>query len=939
LSAGWAAALVSSSGLARGIGDAFKDGNAFSNDGQVPWADGQPAHADADARLEAEGGLSPAVRPRFAAETQARAVAARESRGAADTVPARLMSMNVPAAGDARARARAAISAAVDAGAADIHTADIHTADIHTADIHTADSHTVDVRAANIQTGGVDTKKSTHTKKMTARIHLRPSAQPKIASRAAAAAIDPLPSREIPALTEECAIDVAETIQGRPGKRADKYLAKLATQQTQRGAAELARLADMLGNIARPAQNDDIQPVPGGAWQATGAVLGVARQATEAWLLSEYLNYDGRPQPIAQLDQNIDQVLDRLEPDALRALHRRLTVDSAITLPTRGDMFSGQMNIALNTVGLPAARNAWAASTICDMVGKPLSHEGVCTVLRDANAVYNRRPGGDPALVTTVARNLAPLTMERCQYLLLQRLRVRAQAMLREKGIPVNDLTGIARTDLPDNTYAGCVAEALRKTLAAGASVPNDSGRSLSPDGQAARSLSDIQIRDRLRLAVDQFSQAEILAAARNLMAATAAPGDRAAQLELKRRVESHGAETASQQALGRQFTILCGVLADKVQGGANLPIMGAMRGWDWDDRLARDTQPSAPGRLAHVGRAIYRGLRRAVFSIFHSYSADKDRMRDAYAGLVQAASGFIDAVEANARLDMTTPLETARRNARTLHLMKQIGRPMQLARTPDEIRVFNESGANLMRAAKRYDALCKSPAGEIACSSLQLPTTAFKYFETAFRDALGKTAGERVNVLGGALSRPEWANGLLEQQRVAHSIEEADVPRSHSITSRAARHFNAWSPSLKLSDSEFLMHRMHDAVRAEPGIRASAEILRSLERHLTRANRGSSATPVTDEAEENALLNDIWALDQRFRPLESEQFPTLGVSYRDCSRDEFLGMGMKRLSPAERTRLRDAICDLDHPPPRWLATDELWLSAVRGYQNSGPLA
>jgi hypothetical protein len=130
----------------------------------------------------------------------------------------------------------------------------------------------------------------------------------------------------------------------------------------------------------------------------------------------------------------------------------------------------------------------------------------------------------------------------------------------------------------------------------------------------------------------------------------------------------------------------------------------------------------------------------------------------------------------------------------------------------------------------------------------------------------------------------------------------------------------------------------MHDAIRAEPGIRASTEILRSLERHLTRANRGSIAAPVAGEAEENALLNDIWALDQRFRPLESEHFPTLGVPYRDCSRDQFLGMGMKRLSPAERTRLRDAICDLDHPPPRWLASDELWLSAVRGYQNSEPL-
>ncbi len=142
---------------------------------------------------------------------------------------------------------------------------------------------------------------------------------------------------------------------------------------------------------------------------------------------------------------------------------------------------------------MSAARAAWAASSVCGRVGKPLSTQELGVVLRDAVLTYKPGAAHDETALMGVAEDIARLTMERGQYLLMLQLRVRAGKMLRDKGIPVNELTGIAATVLPEAHYARTVASTLRRTLAS-ASFP--------ADGRTARYPADEEIRQRLATAL-----------------------------------------------------------------------------------------------------------------------------------------------------------------------------------------------------------------------------------------------------------------------------------------------------------------------------------------------------------------------------------------------------------------------------------------------------
>lgn len=743
------------------------------------------------------------------------------------------------------------------------------------------------------------------TRKLTARITLHPRRPP--VSRASVPDATGAPIRHpLPPLTEECAHQIAAHALGRPGPLSTEYLARFAEQQASRGETALTRLVAMLAAEAQSPRTApagaSLPTAPAADAPVTGsrhvpdATLAAVREATRAWMLLAYLN-DDRAGPgsstalVDGLEPMANRVLRRLGPQTLMALHRRLSIEDEMTAPARAGMFSNRMDATVDAVGLRALRNAWAASDLCDRVGKPLGFEGVCRVLRGAM----ENPGADGILSMNAIRDLEALATARFQYLLVHFLRIRTAELLRAQGMAANDLASIARTEVPPADYARNVAVALR-TIFPVAKAGTDPG---SMQGVTVRHPSDDTVRLRLDALLDDLPDTDIRAVAGKLRLGVADAG--AGMRALRETVAAHGGDAGDQAALGRQCKILCVLVADQCRKRfpewAGVSSLDAAPSWEWDERFSRGARGQPPMPLPmRAWRAIARGARRVFFSVFQSYKEDEQRVREAYAGLVKQASRFIETVAPGITPGAGHPGDR--------------GANVAPGRT-DALRAFSESRARLMRAFERCQARCRSAGGEVARTKLQIPQDPARLLRSAFRDALATMPGPSVHALGLVLSTREGVYGLSARERQV----------------------------AKPAQAPYLVACLRSAVQEEPAARAATELLRTVRDGFRTSAEDISADGYAAQAESPAegLLMRLWALEQRFRPLDHPD--STGLSAASMDRSGFFATGLKRLSPAEREDLRGIVCDLDRPRPAALARDALWLEVVRCFQSRGRLA
>ncbi len=104
-------------------------------------------------------------------------------------------------------------------------------------------------------------------------------------------------------------------------------------------------------------------------------------------------------------------------------LARRLAADERRARPPGTRMFFQAMDAVVDAVGLLAVRNAWAASTLCEQVGAPLTFDQLCRIAYDATAISGSK--ADDNVDDAGHQEPAPLAIERFQYLLVQFLRIR----------------------------------------------------------------------------------------------------------------------------------------------------------------------------------------------------------------------------------------------------------------------------------------------------------------------------------------------------------------------------------------------------------------------------------------------------------------------------------------------------------------------------------
>jgi hypothetical protein len=661
---------------------------------------------------------------------------------------------------------------------------------------------------------------------------------------------------EMPPLTERLAEKVAALVaSGKPSKQAQAYLRALNAQQGRAFDAESSRLVGALIQYACGAQAD----VP-----SLEQVKRTALKATEAMLLHDYLRHDGREIDPRTVDLYLLRAIEGLPPEKLVSLHKGLVAAA------RADTVQGGAEgFYLGMTTANAARNAWAVGAICDRVGKSLGFHELRSILR-GYASRQAAAYANEAAFDVVVGKLNSLPLEHYHSVLMRQLRARTRAQLDKGSIPVNRLAPLAAPDVPDPVYAGRIAQALQSV---------------------SRRGSDVQVRARMETLLEELSEAEIRGMSANLLTGASAPREH--MRYLKRLVEDHAADTAGAADLGRRFTILCEILADRLGGESAPPALDALHAWDWDQRLSGSAvEVPRPGRLRRGGIALYRGMRRFVISLFDPDKADRHRARDARRDLVDAACDFA----------------------------KVVSRGQEPG----------ESEARVRTAGARYEAACAA-LGEGWCKRFGLPMIPDKFYEEAFRAALARTRGARVDRLG-----------------IAFGDRSASLPHSDP------------------AETDTPMSYLRRAVKAEPAIRASAEILRAVDRYVdgqasvsvagaidgsgiaagadvaradiggnggtaddagATSGAGTAGVPPADERGQHPLLNEIWALDSRFRPRDH------AVGYAaDGSRERFVAAGMQRLSPVERQRLEDAVCDVERQWPAWLANDEIWLSIVRNY-------
>ncbi|ANN70358.1 hypothetical protein [Bordetella bronchialis] len=926
-SGGWAAALISASHLACEIGRADHEAGTLA-DGQASSmpASAPPANQGAGAAVLRSGS---GIALRFTVDAMARASSVLAHDG--DRIPA-------PAV-HRKSKLRSAAAKAVGAAMTRLNAP--------RTDSSRADGASGSMARALTEEAGI-------RKRTTARIYLR--GRPADGQEARAARTDasrPGAKPSLPSCSAALAADVAGQMRGMASSRASAYLGELAMQQMQCGRADLAMLANRL-SLPAPSADDGAAPPE----------TDLARQATGAWLLADCLRDEGRVRDgvaphggvppsgmlpngmppngvppsgmppsevprtgaspgddtalfIGRLNRHVDAVLDTLVPEALWAVYRRLTVDAALSAGPQSSLASAQANTLFNSVGMSAARSAWAASQVCELIQAPLSPQEVGAVLRGAVAASKPDASHDEVALLAVAQDIGRLTIERCQYLMMRQLRVRAGHMLREKGIPINELVHLATTVLPQGQYAASVAGTLHQTLPPGMS---------SPDGWTARYPSDAQARQRLAAAVDMLSSQEILAAARNLL-----PEAR----HMRRLVQGQAARPAERAALGRQFTILCEVLADRLPpaeyDAMAVPALKALREWDWDTRLShRASRPSAGG-IAGLRRAVLRGLQRLSLTVLPGDGSDGQRLRNAYADVVKAASSFLANVEANTGLDLKSALKAARRNAETARLARSADSPAPWS--AGSLRVFNESGARLMKAASRYDALCQSPKGKSLRAQAGLPGNTVHLLESAFFDALGGMAGQRVDVLGRTLFDPDWLNGLYGLQEMMHDTYQAGPRPAQSLVGRLFKRVQQpWQPPLGMAQAHALVFALQSTLKQESATRAAVEVLDVLAHRHADAAGGPDGTPTEADLR---MLDDITALAQRFLPMERQSLGEPARASTGLPLDRFVESGMRRATALLRDQVRVATLDLDRRPPSWLAQDELWKAVTRYGQKA----
>ncbi len=318
----------------------------------------------------------------------------------------------------------------------------------------------------------------------------------------------------------------------------------------------------------------------------------------------------------------------------------------------------------------------------------------------------------------------------------------------------------------------------------------------------------------------------------------------------------------------------------------------------------------------------------------------DQQRIRHAYEQVVQAASGFADAVDRNRMRDTKAALDArAAGPAASARLAKQASGLQGW--TPDALRRFNESGARLMRAAHQYEALCNSPAGRMARAELQLPGNLVQLFETAFVDAIGKTSGASVNVLGRPCStRDGWrpcaactrssTRASSRGRPAAGAVHAGPLVQSRPRTVAAAAGHRRTPDLVSLACRTPWARRR---VRGRPRKSCASWLVRA-----GTAAGGAIAMPADDMPDEDDLR--LLTISGRWSSASVRWTEFLATPARhgvDDALDRFIGMGMKRLSPGERARIEASVFNLDHRPPAWLEQEAVWQSVARCCQKAQP--